>query len=334
MIKRFLNFLGPAQAQNLFFLLAITGTISLVLNAVEGEWVRPVQTLLLITFLGGAAVIFGSRLDPFARGRWIGALLPAFGVILLAGFFFPSRLGLAMGAAFGWIIAALFLFKPRSPMEYQNAVKHLRKNNYDDAVKAMDMLIKQEPTKANHYRFRAEILRLWGKLDKAKRDYEKMTQLAKDTPEKAVAFNGLAEVLLQAGNYPAAHEAALKAYDLAPGEWVTAYNLGMIEDRMQESQAALEHLNLALRLKVKDARHRLLIHFYLARAHSRLGDFDAARAEVANIVKQRNGLKEWQTILESDQAETLRVVLADDIKAAEALADGQIDVTALSDGRM
>ncbi|MBC7871350.1 MAG: hypothetical protein H7Y09_10975, partial [Chitinophagaceae bacterium] len=164
MIKRFLNFLGPAQAQNLFFLLAITGTISLVLNAVEGEWVRPVQTLLFITFLTGTVFIFGSRLDPFARGRWIGALLPAFGVILLAGFFFPSRLGLAMGAAFGWIIAALFLFKPRSPMEYQNAVKHLRKNNYAEAVKSMDLLIKQEPTKANHYRFRAEILRLWGKL--------------------------------------------------------------------------------------------------------------------------------------------------------------------------
>ena len=49
--------------------------------------------------------------------------------------------------------------------------------------------------------------------------------------------NGLAEVELQAGRFEAAQKAAHKAQELAPQEWVAAYNLGMIEDRLANHAA-------------------------------------------------------------------------------------------------
>jgi tetratricopeptide (TPR) repeat protein len=192
----------------------------------------------------------------------------------------------------------------------------------------MDGVIKAEPNDGQHYRFRAEILRLGGKLDRARRDYQQMTKL---DPQSAVGYNGLAEVNLQAGSYDAALEAARRAYALAPKEWVAAYNLGMIEDRLRRSRDVIEHLTQALAHKVPDTRHRLLIHLYLARAYSRLGNEAGARAEVDAMVHDRRGLKEWQTLLESDQATTLRAVLGEDIQTAEAVVEGRLKPSALGE---
>mgnify|MGYP005838574013 CR=1 FL=1 len=330
MIKRFTEFLGPARLQTLFMLLAVTGLLSLILNAVNAEenpWVIPVQTILAAAALVGAAVIIGGRLEPYERARWAAILLPAVVGFVLAAIFPPISL-LLVGGSFGWIVAGLLLFRSKAPMEYKQAVRHLRKNEYAEAVKIMDGVIKDDPDDPNHYRFRAEVLRVWGKLDRAKRDYLKMTELA---PDSAVAFNGLAEVNLQAGDYPAALTAARKAAELAPEEWVALYNLGMIEDRLRESADAIQHLNAALKLRVPDARHRLLIHLYLARAYARSGDAAAAREQAAAIRKLSGGLDEWQKILASDQAETLRAAIGDDVAAAQAIADGSLDVMALSE---
>jgi predicted Zn-dependent protease len=214
-------------------------------------------------------------------------------------------------------------------MQYREAIKHLRKNQYDDAAKVMDRVIKEEPKQPNHYRFRAEILRLWGKLDRARRDYEKMISLAPDSP---VAYNGLAEVYLQLRDYSKAHVAAQKACELAPDDWVTAYNLGMIEDRLQQSRQVIEHLNQALALNVTEARHRLLIYLYLARAYSRVGNVEAAQEAITMLKRLRSALEEWQYILEDDQAETVRAVLGGDVRAAQDLADDKIDVAALAHG--
>lgn len=331
MIKRFTLFLGPARLQSLFFLLAATGFASLVLNVFvkEYDWVRPAQSALVLAFVIGIIVIVGGRLDSAERGRWIAILLPSLGLFLLGLLFVPQFLLPLTGAAIGWVVAGAFLFRGRLPMEYQRAVKALRKNEYAEAVKIMDGVIKDEPKKAQHYRFRAEVLRVWGKLDRARRDYTTMTELE---PDSAVAFNGLAEVNLQYGDYPRALDAAKRAYALAPGEWVALYNLGMIEDRLGQSADVVEHLQQALKLRVPDVRHRLLMYFYLARAYSRLGDQAAAQAQVAALKKQRSGLKEWQSILKNEQAATLRVVIGPDVDAAEALADGSLDLSALANG--
>jgi tetratricopeptide (TPR) repeat protein len=295
MIKQVQLFLGPARARAFVLLLGITGLASLILNAFvdQGNWVRPVQTLLVIGFLIGAAVIFGGRMRREERIRWAGILAPSIGAIILALTVLPQYSMPLLGGAIGWIIAGIFLFRQRVPREFQSAVKHLHKGEYEEAVSAMDAAIKDDPDNESYYRFRAEVFRLWGKLDRARKDYVRMTELA---PESAVAYNGLAEVQLQAGKFDDARQAALKAYELAPEEWVAAYNLGMIEDRLRDSQSAIEHLQHAVTLHVPDVRHRLLIHLYLARAFSRLGNAEAVQTELANIKRYRTGLEEWRKL--------------------------------------
>lgn len=329
MIKKFFWFLGPNRTRALFLLLAVTGLGNLSMNVIidENPWARDVQTVLVFVFLIGAAIIILSALDPFERGRWIGIIAPVIGALLLATTFFPNALPIVLGAGLGWIFAGIFLFRPRTPEEYKQAVRAFRKSNYAEAVKAMDALIKADPKNPHHYRFRAEILRVWGKLPLAKRDYKKMTEIA---PDMAVSWNGLAEILLQMGDYQAAREAALQAYQLAPDEWVAAYNLGIIEDRLKHAQDAIEHFRHALNQKIPDARHRLLVHFYMARNYARLGDFASAEASAKKIQNLYGGIHEWRTLMKSDQAQTLRDFIEADINTVAALADGDITVRELA----
>jgi tetratricopeptide (TPR) repeat protein len=329
MIKQIQLFLGPTWSRILVVWLVLTGFISLVLNVIvnDYDWVRPVQSLLVVAFVGGAAAIFAWRMEPEERWRWLGILAPAVGALFLGLFIIPDLVFPLVGGALGWIVAGLFLSRSRMPQEYRDAVRHLRKNRYEEAAKIMDKVIKAQPDNPNHYRFRAEILRVWGKLDRARRDYAKMTQVA---PDSALAFNGLAEVCLQARQYPAALEAAQQAQRLAPDDWVTYYNLGMIEDRLDDSTGVVEHLEHALTLKIKDERHRALIRFFLVRAYVRLGDTAAAQEALIALKHDRSGLDEWDKLLSSDQADTLRAALGADIEAAHGVANGQLELAALA----
>lgn len=328
MIKRFFFFLGPNRTRALFLLLAGTGLGNLLMNVIvqDNPWARDVQTILVFVFLIGTTVIILSALDPFERGRWIGIIAPVIGALLLAASFFPNALPIVLGAGFGWIVAGIFLFRPRTPEEYKQAVRALRKSDYAEAVKYMDALIKADPKNPHHYRFRAEVLRIWGKLPLAKRDYKKMTEIA---PDMAVAWNGLAEILLQMGDYQAAYQAALRAYQLAPDEWVAAYNLGAIEDRLKRPHDVLEHLRHALNQKIPDARHRLLAHFYMARAYARLDDVVSAQESVKKIQNLYGAIHEWRTLMKSEQAQTLREFIEADINTLTALANGDLTIQEL-----
>jgi tetratricopeptide (TPR) repeat protein len=153
-----------------------------------------------------------------------------------------------------------------------------------------------------------------------------MTQV---DPKSPVAYNGLAEVHLQMGDYTLAEEAAYQANKLAPDDWVTYYNLGMIEDRMKNSEAVIKHLTKALALKVPDARHRLLIHLYLIRAYTMTDQTDEAENQLKALKRHVGGLEEWQTILESDQAATLRDVIGKDIETALDLINGTLTLNDL-----
>lgn len=325
--RNFSETLGPGRMTALFVTLAVTGLLSLILNAVDAAWVIPVQTLLFLAFAGIAVGLIFSALDPFARGRWAGILAPSFALVVLGTTVFREQSTLFMGLAFGWIIAAQFVFNPRRPVAYQRAVRALRKADYETAQKELDALVRQEPKNPAHYQFRAEIHRLAGRLPAAKRDYKKLVDLGGE--HRAVGYNLLAEVHLQAGEFTQALDAGTKALELAPDEWVAAYNLGMIEDRLKMPREALDHLDRALAIGVPDARHRLLIHLYRARAWMRLNDRSQADAAVSDIRAERRALKEWRKLLAAAQAEALRSVLAADIEAAEALIDGRVDVTAL-----
>lgn len=326
-LRRFGDMLGPRRLTALFLLLGVTGLASLILNAVSEPWAVTVQSALLLVFVGGAVGIIFSALDSFERGRWFGILTPAFGLVVLGTTVFYQQSGLFLGLAFGWIVAAQLVFNPRGPMAYQQAVKAMRKGDYETATKSLDALIRQEPKNPGHYRFRAEIHRLNGKFNAAKRDYKKLIELGPE--HAAVGYNLLAEVHLQAGELNDALAAGRKAYELASDEWVAAYNLGMVEDRLRMNEEALSHLDAALAIGVPDARHRLLIHLYRARAAVRLGQDERARQALADLRHERRALKEWRKLLASDQAETLRAVIGSDVEAAERLIDGALDLSAL-----
>jgi tetratricopeptide (TPR) repeat protein len=329
LFRRLLIFLGPAGARALFILLAGTGLGSLVLNALDPQitWVSPVQTGLALAFIIGTGVIIFSRLPNDERGRWIGIFAPVLLALAIGLFLIPQYSGVLIGGSLGWVVAAGFITRNRLPTDYREAIKQLRKNNYAEAVKAMDQVIKDNPNHAQHYKFRAEIYRIWGKLDRAVRDYQRMTELA---PESPVAFNGLAEVFLQRAEYPRALEAARKAHELAPDDWVALYNLGMIEDRLTQSAEVVAHLSNALKMKINDARHRALIHLYLARAYGRLGQPESAQPHIEALKKHAGGLNEWETILKDQQAETLRAVIGADVDLALELASGSLTAADLT----
>ncbi len=323
MLKRFEIFLGPRRFRAFIALLALTGLGSLVLNAASGssEIVTALQTALLLIFVVGATYLILSRLPGEEQKRWLAVIVPSLLVMTIGSLALPAFTGVFVGAGLGWIVAGIFIFRRiGGPRNYKTAVKAMRKGEYKRAIAAMTAQIKEEPAHAEHYRFRAELQRLAGDMKSARRDYRRMIELDADS---AIAHNGLAEVELQAERYPEARRAAQRARELAPNEWVAAYNLGMIEDRLQDSEAVVYHLQKALGLKIPDSRHRLLTHLYLWRAYRRLADGGAAENALAALRKERAGLEEWQVIMSADEAKALRDVLAEDVEQARKLIESK-----------
>jgi len=327
-LRRIIRWLGPTRARAIFVLLALTGLVSLMLNAVgtKLEWVRVVQSLLLVFFLVGAALIVLSRFSDQDRRQAALVILPTVTALSL-GLLFPSLLVFFAPVGIGWLLVAMIALRGRVRGEYRTAIKHMRKNDYNEAIRVMSDLIKEEPENADHRRFRAELYRLSGKIRRAREDYQKVVELM---PDSGVGYNGLAEVYLQDGEYEAALPYAQQALEREGDHWVAPYNLGMVEDRLNRWEASIEHLQQALQVGVPDSRHRLLIHLWMARSYYRLGKIGEAEAELQKIRRERTGLEEWNTIFESEEAAVLRNVLLDDIQIAERLVDGKLALSALA----
>ena len=193
------------------------------------------------------------------------------------------------------------------------------KNDYQTAVDHMNTLIKREPEAPQHYTFRAQLHRLRGDLRRAQTDYERVIKLA---PDSASGPNGLAEIYLQKGDLDKARRWAEDAYQKAPEDWVAVVNLGMIAERQRDDDAALRYINEALKLKMDGSRHRLLAKFWLAKIHYRNDNKDQSAKLAAELASEKRGLNEWQTILESEEAASIRNTLQDDIRMAQALVNG------------
>jgi predicted Zn-dependent protease len=315
MLQEVGRWLGTTHTRILLGTFIVTGLASLALNvAGKGEaWALNAQTLLVVAFLVVAGLIVGSRMKRAARLRLAVMLVPALGLSVVATLVPAEWFTMVLGLAFGWLIAVQFFLRDTLNPEYKTAVKHLRKQEFKEAAQAITPLIEREPDDPQHLNFRAEMYRLNGQMNQALADYQKIIEVA---PEIGLGYNGLAEVYLQQKKYQQAHEAALTAFKYSPDDWVAPYNLGMIEDRLNESQGAVEHLSHVLNQGLPDSRHRLLTYLWLARAHYRLGDMNAADEALRKMRKEQNGLKEWQTILADPQAATFRTVLADDVELA------------------
>jgi tetratricopeptide (TPR) repeat protein len=330
-LNRFRQFLGHRRFSALAGLFLVTGLASAAFGIADQPWSASAQSISVLVFLAGAVVLIGGAMEGDQRYRWGAILGPALLALAIGVLVVPHLMPFAVGAALGWLVAGTLIFsRSREPLEYRAAVKAMRQGNFEEAVQAMDRIIREEPEVSHHYRFRAELLRFAGKLPRAKSDYERMKNLARTDADRAVAYNGMAEVDLQARQYASALKNAHKACELAPNDWVTAYNLGMIQDRLKDSEGVLDSLTHKLQLRdVPDARHRLLIGLYVLRAHQRLGHTEQAAAVVEQLRRDRAGLREWELLLAEKNAGVLREVLADDIALVRGLLNNQTDLEAV-----
>jgi predicted Zn-dependent protease len=318
MFRDFERWLGVQRTRTLIGLLVFTGLSSLVLRAAfpDESWSTSVQTLLVLVFAAGAVWLISGRLASDTRRRLLFAALPAMGAVLL-GVLLPGLLQLFLGAALGWLIVAPLLMRSNEKREYKQAIKSMRRRDYDAAINIMNGLIKAEPKDANHYAFRAQLHRFNNNPNRARQDYQKIVKLA---PESGIGQNGLSEIALQEGNLEEAAQWGREALTHRPDDWVAAYNLGLIADRQQDAEQAIFILSQALDTHVPDSRHRLLIQLWLARNHFRLGEHDKAEAALHQLRREKNGLREWKTILDSEEAAvTVRGMLREDIQQADAL---------------
>jgi tetratricopeptide (TPR) repeat protein len=327
-INRTIRWLGPTRTQLFFALLAFTGLASLILNVVQPQpaWVRAVQSLLVITFLIGAALIVTSRFPVQERRQLVLGIGPSI-IAISFGILYPQFLIFAGAVGIGWLLILMVMMRGRVRQEYQAAIKHMRNNEYDEAVDVISDVIKDEPENPDHRRFRAELYRMAGKIKKARADYQNVIELS---PDSGVGYNGLAEVYLQDGEYQEALGYAQKALELEPDYWVAPYNLGMIEDRLNLSQQAVEHLNHALAAAIPDSRHRLLTYLWIARAQARMGREAEAKEALNKMKREKLGLEEWTAIFESEAAAVLKDVLEADVNLASKLVNDSSDLSLLT----
>jgi Tfp pilus assembly protein PilF len=313
-------------------LLVVTGLVSITIGRVFGSaaWAFPAQVILVLVFITGAGFVYT---PPEGRFRLVAALAPGVGAVLLGLFLLSDWLLILSGAGLGWFVAALFLFREQTPPEVMRSIRKMRRGEYKEAITEIDEVIKRDRDNPEHYRLRAMIFRLDGRLDRSKKDYEKMLSLAPEGQGgdglRAEAYDGLAEVHVQAGRFEAAHETAMKAHELYPDNWVPLYNLGLINDRLEDSEAVVKYLTRAFEVKISDGRQRLLAHLYLARAHKRLGDMDAAKAEVETFSAMWKSLEQLEKLVSGEQSGPLAAVIAGDIKTAQGLMIDELDVTDL-----
>src|SRR5258708_35285708 len=103
------------------------GLVSLMLNesGQRADWVRPVQSVLLIIFLVGAAVIILSRFPPEDRKTLRIALTPSLLAISL-GLFFPAYMPFFGVAGMGWPATAFLNLRGSVRQGYTAAPDHRR----------------------------------------------------------------------------------------------------------------------------------------------------------------------------------------------------------------
>ncbi|HEX3053718.1 MAG TPA: tetratricopeptide repeat protein [Aggregatilineaceae bacterium] len=320
MPRELANWLGPQRSRLLSgLILGGLMVVVLLIAAFSGEsWLSRVIALVFWLMLAGVSWIVNSRLPDRSRPQLWRSAGPALG--LLAWAVILPRQGLFFaGASVGWLVLSQFVLRSRVRMEYQAAIRHLRHNEFDQAIEVMAGLIEAEPLDPEHYRFRAELYRLSNRVSLAQSDYERMIDLV---PDSSAGYMGLAEVYAQTGEFEKAYPYAVSALERDVQNWMSAYNLGMIEDRLSQAASAIEHLESALKIGLSSSRYLLLTRLWLARNFYRLGDHEAALRQLELLRNERAGLQDWHLILSSDQAAPLRGLLEPDVQLAERLLDG------------
>ncbi len=328
MLRWLWAWLGAARAWTLVItvIAVIVGSViaQLAIDDVD-RWLS-VQLALVGVLIAVLGIVFSGRISPQARRRLLIALGP--GLLLIAlGVIFPSLALFFGGAGVGWMLMSQFVLRGRVRMEYQAAVKHMRRGDYDAAIDVMGDVICAEPENAEHYRFRAELFRLAGKTGPAADDYQRVTELE---PEATAGYTGLAEIAMQDGKYEQAYDYARQAARHDPHGWMPVYNLGMIADRRAAPDDAVTYLEQALARRIPQSRYRLMTYLWLARNYHRLGRTDDAVRAVERMRKESGGLREWEIIMQSNDSGPLHELLAGDVVLAQQLVESSTPLDVLA----
>lgn len=256
-------------------------------------------------------------------------------VLLVLAILLPKQASMLIGGAMGWTVFALVFWRNRVRMEYQTAIRHMRRGEYQEAIRVMDTLVNAEPDSSEHRRFRANLYRLAGDWNRAEQDCE---WIIERNPDSADAYMGLAEIVMQQGDYDRARGYMLAAQERDArdardtrdaGNWIIAYDLGMIEDRRGDAEAAVKYLEAAFASGIPHSHYRLLARLWLARNYHPLGRGEDADKQIALLSKETKGLREWRLIFESEQGAVLRDLLADDVRLAQELLEGKATLEVL-----
>lgn len=326
MLRDIRFWLGPNRINIILVSLLLTGITSIGLGFVaDSDWVTTAQSMLAIAFIGVVVIVVGSRMAPAGRRRLFFTVGPALALGVLAFVLPANYFPFVLGGAFGWLLAAQFFMQEPTLMEYREAVRHMRNQEYKEAVKVINKLVKDEPRNLEHLDFRARLFQLSGNTKNAIEDFEHMIKIAPDDPR---AYTGLSGIYVRRGDFETARSFSEKALDREPNNPATPHDLAMIEDRLQNSTAVIDYIDEAKRLGMRESRLLLLAYLWLARAHHRLGETAEADAALAKMKQQRQGLNEWKRILDDEQSATVRQIYEADIALAERAFDFKLDSTA------
>lgn len=319
MLRDIRLWLGPQRINLLIAALVVTGLLSVLLGlAADGGWVTTAQSILAIAFIGAAVTITATRMAPAGRRRLLFTVGPSLGLGVLA-FLAPANLfPFILGGAFGWLLAAQFFVQEPTLMEYRVAVRHMRKEEYREAIKVINKLVKDEPRNLEHLDFRARLFQLNGNTKNAMDDFELMLKIAPDDPR---GYSGLSGIYVQKNDFETARDFSEKAFEREPNNPAVPHDLAMIEDRLGNSDAVIDYIHEAQQLGLRESRLLLLAYLWLARAHHHLGEAQAADAALAKLLQQRQGLNEWKRILADEQSATVRKTYEDDIATAQKAID-------------
>ncbi|WP_119072266.1 tetratricopeptide repeat protein [Aggregatilinea lenta] len=326
-LREALRWLGPDRTRVAAALLIGIGALLIGLQVAyaDADWLAQAQIGMIWLFVAGMMVVVSTQLAPRVRQRFWTAVGPGLALLAL-GIVVPDYAVFLAGGGFGWLIIAPIVLRTHVRMEYQQAIRYMRHGQLDEAIAQMDGLVEAEPEDPDHHQFRADLHRLAGHPERAQSDYEQVIRL---DPDSSLGYIGLSEVRAQSGDYAAARGPAQQALEREPDSWLPAYNLGMIEDRLAEPQAAIEHLQNALKVGLPHRRYHITTRLWLARAYMRLGQRDEASEQIKALREAHDALEDWEIVFESEQAALLRALMEPDIRLAARLVRGEAGLDAL-----
>ena len=327
MLREVFHWLGPNRTRITAALLIGIGAlmIGLQIAYADVDWLAQAQIGLIWLFVAGLMGVVSSQLNARVRRRFWTTVGPGLALLAL-GIVVPGYAVFLAGGGFGWLIIAPLALRSHVRMEYQQAIRHMRYGELDEAIALMNGLVEAEPDDPEHFQFRADLHRLAGHPDQAQADYEQVIRLE---PDAAAGYIGLSEVRAQSGDFEAARAPAQQALEREPDGWLPAYNLGMIEDRLNEPRAAVEHLQNALKAGLPHRRYHLMARLWLARSYVRLSEPDEAERQLKAMRDAREALNDWEMVFESEQAALLRALMEPDVRLAARLVQGDAGLEVL-----